>query len=171
MRSCQIQLHVNIKLNFICDLKFKFVTVVMRESSSISPIWSSELMIWDKHFRGSLRERQRRVLHIASIEATQLLRSNWLLHYVWSTSGSCTQGVALLLTSVGADCCGLKAPSLLALCPLLHSFRWFGVDAHPQVLLRSVSPPVHNDEIACHIIVQADTIWSYLRNDQWASSL
>ena len=97
-----------------------------------------------KNTRGSLREMQRCCgLHWRS-------RSNRVV--ALQVVVGCTQGVALLLTYVGADCCGLegRAPTLLALCPLLHCFRRFGGDAHPQVLLRPVSLPVHNDEIACH---------------------
>ena len=148
----------------------------MRESSSISPIWSSELMIWDKHFRGSLRERQRRVLHIASIEATQLLRSNWLLHYVWTTSGCCTHGVALLLTYVGADCCGLEGSYFacaLSSAPL-YSKSW-GSSAPSylksfcdQYLLRTFC---HTKIKLVVIIMQKETLRCYPRNDQWVSLL
>ena len=74
----------------------------------------------------------------------------WLLH-----SGCCA---ATNVRGGGLLRLGGGAPTLLALCPLLHCFRRFGGDAHPQVLLRPVSLPVHNDEIACHIIVQAETI-------------
>ena len=71
----------------------------------------------------------------------------WLLHYVWTTSGCCSQGVALLLTYVGG---GLLRPYFACALSSAALFSIIWGDVHPQVLLRPVSLPVDNDEIACH---------------------
>ena len=87
---------------------------------------------------------------IGGIRATGLLRSKAVVGR--------TQGVALLLTYVGADCCGLEGSYFACALSSAALFSTIWGDAHPQVILRPVSLLVHNDEIACLIIVQADTI-------------
>ena len=106
----------------------------------------------------------------------QLLRSKWLLHYVLTTSGCCTHGVALLLTYVGADCCGLEGSYFacaLSSAPL-YSKSW-GSSAPSylksfcdQYLLRTFC---HTKMKLVVIIMQKETLRCYPRNDQWVSLL
>ena len=76
---------------------------------------------------------------IGGIRATGLLRSKAVVGR--------TQGVALLLTYVGG---GLLRPYFACALSSAALFSIIWGDVHPQVLLRPVSLPVDNDEIACH---------------------
>ena len=138
------------------------LTAVMRESSSISPNWSLEFMVWNKHFRGSLREIQivctayckHRSNTVVAFQVVVALcvDHQWLLHS-WCCAATNVRGGGLLRLG------GL----LLCLRSVFCSpvFEELGVKRTllPQVLLRPVSPPdllSHKDEISCHHNAERD---------------